>query len=161
MSKRFGRQQKRKMRASVERLELDNKMIKHSSRRNDEIVRNTAEILGRHFCGLDPEIMGVSYAQEVIERGLRIHGCSRVDMGAVAFDHISEPSYIVEHLLPVIHAEHMEDNFDGSQHFKVSHGDKVVGYAISAQGLSTMGHRIALQRISREIAEQLLREHGI
>ena len=164
MSKRFGRSQRRKMRSQVDRLNADLSSAQRSIRelkalgaRNQNVVEETAHVLGRHFITLDPSQEEV-FALDQLAHGWRVGMSSRniesfyVDGGAPS------PLKICEILLPILHGSVQVDDLRQRVHVRFTYSGRNVGYGISLKSLMLLPPRIMAERIGREMALYLKKD---
>jgi hypothetical protein len=161
MSKRFGRNQKRRMREQIETLEKDlhnHKCWLYQERqlaaRNREIVAETAHVLGRHFITLEP-------SDEVVQSLDALAG------GWRAFQYLPDRSYsieqieptsqtIMETVLPVLWGSMHADHLSQFTHFRFTYAGKEVGYAITKEALGMLPPAWKAKRIAGEMTRQLI-----
>jgi len=159
MSKRFGRNQKRRMREQLEAVQKERDTYKAwyrqaqvIMRRNKRIVEDTADVLGSHFFTLDPECIEVrqldavlpSWRAPIMPRSPRIQD---VDTGP-------DSATFMEHLLPILYGR-VSQGLQGQQHFRFSVAGHTVGYAIDLDAFRQAPDRIGTRYLTIEIAEQL------
>ena len=144
MTKRYGRNQRRKAKAEIAELSHlvaakghQIRALQYQGARNQEIVNRTAEVLGNYFITLQPEAREIP-GLRVLETGLRIHESqyeNGVFDGRISGD--ANNTAVMERVLPIIHA---------------------VGYAIDEQSLALMPREYAEQKIATEMARYFMRE---
>jgi hypothetical protein len=157
--KRFGRNQKRAMRAQVDELTVKLKaaneleaLLRHNMRINQEAVEATAAILGRHFAGLSPETMQV----DEIRDGYRMPSHRQAD----AFDPYASAGELV--MADLIYLETNEarlqvNEISDAMHLRYETPMGDVAYALSAKAWHLMPDRELHQRLHHEIARDLAR----
>lgn len=165
MSKRFGRNQKRRMRQQIERLEKDlhnHKCWLYQERqlaaRNREIVAETALVLGHQFMTLDPDVVVVRELDQ-LAYGWRAHFTPEMRVCDTAE---SAPSYetMMEVLLPVLYGSVFADELGKHIHIRFTYAGQNVGYAIGLGSLRMLPHDVAVRRISQEMGRFLYKELG-
>lgn len=164
MGKRFGRNQKRRMRERIQAAEADAARWKHRhdevsalGRRNRQIVEETAQVLGRHFITLDPAHVVVRDVDALC------HGW-RVPAVRSEEDHMAFNQTFLETVLPVLRGTHVQDDLTGERHFRFECAGEVVGYAISERALLMMRREDRVRHIAKEMALYLdcaLRKEGV
>jgi hypothetical protein len=152
MGKRYGRQQKRKARAEIERLEQRVSLLRYSGERNRDIVHETARVLGSHFATLDVT---------VIDQGNPVPEWWQVlQKEGIDFRAPSASAEYCEKALSVLRIPSMRimtdlDSLQRCMHFKLSYAGKAVGYAIEEATLRNMPKDYAVRRIAENIADHL------
>ena len=166
MSKRFGRNQKRRMREQIEALEKDlhnHKCWLYQERqlaaRNRQIVAETAEVLGRDFMTLNP------IEQEVRDLNALMPNWRVHIPGAQSYrfdQNDREPQYgeFVETVLPVLLGSIRFSHLCHRVHIEFTYAGKHVGYAIATDSLLQLPRAWAVRRIANEMAKQLISQLG-
>lgn len=144
MSKRYGRQQKRKARIEIERLNIAVKINQRTMNIAACIIDVAREINPNSIC-FDPNSI-----PEGINRHA-IHNLSIMDFNvANASAPCQAESFQVVDLYR-LKASLSNSYFDRAIHFRVGFGSNVAGYSISEEGL----RHVPLDYISKEIANHL------
>ncbi|WP_288365524.1 hypothetical protein [uncultured Marinobacter sp.] len=152
MSKRFGRNQKRKMREQLAACRAQNRQLQALMQRNKRIVEDTAEVLGNHFLTLDPYCIEVRTLDSVLPNWrVPIMDSNSHFMGAQG---VPEMATFMEHVLPVLRGGSFQD-LQGRQHFRFTVSGHAAGYAIDLTALRQAPDRIGTRYLTIEIAEQL------
>lgn len=168
MSKRFGRNQKRRMRQQIEQLEKDlhnHKCWMYQERqlnaRNREIVAETAQVLGHYFMTLDPMEQEVRDLDALIH-GWRVHFPGRLDCAdaATGYEQQQQRARFMEVVLPVLYGSVFADKLGQHIHIRFTYAGHDVGYAIRLESLRMLPHDVAVRRISQEMARFLYKELG-
>ena len=135
MSRRFGRQQKRKLLEQLTqaenkcaRLEREAALIRHESYRNKEAVERTARVLGEYFFTLEPRTVELRELQRLGEYW-------RVETKPWVMDHLA-PDFVLRSVgiikaLPVLKCRSLLDELHGAIHYRFTFNGKEAGYAIS------------------------------
>jgi hypothetical protein len=161
MSKRFGRQQRRKMREQVESLSARADglatSLSHAIRSAAEsrrIVEETAQILGRHFLALTPEsgvtgepISEYAYIRQFAERHINFYDGKLDDLSLK-----SRPAEFVDHALAVLKVLPADMRPEGQVHYYFTLGSKRFGYAISTEMTKRLPRQYAIEKIAEAIA---------
>jgi len=162
MSKRFGRNQRRRLLQQVEILQATSKLEKglldhqrtiiNLQRRVIERVRH---VIGPNFAGLDPEtIEAVGHDGFVrLPRLTNVH----------SFESMSSLNQVVNlesiiHQLEVMQPSLELDRLRGMVHVRVLSPSRQAAYACNEQALSGLGRRHAAELIARELASFLVKE---
>ncbi len=154
MSKRYGRQQKRKARKLIENLKLE------LSYRNETI--DTAKSIVRIAKDICPN--SICFKEDKIQKGTRRYPLYP-ELSSRVISDCSRPAELVN--IRTIDLYQMETDlrksrFDEMIHFEVDlrcdyKDSKRVAYAISAEGLKYVPIEYMAKKISRELAEYLKR----
>jgi len=146
MSKRYGRQQRRKAKTEIERLNVAVKINQGIMNIAACIIDIAREISPNSIC-FDP-----SQISEGIHRHA-IHNLSIIDFcvanGSAPCQ--AESFQVVD--LERLEVNLRDSDFDRAVHFRVAVGDRYAGYSISKEGLKY----VPLKHISMEIATHLKR----
>lgn len=144
MSKRYGRQQKRKAKIEIERLNIAVKMNQRTMNIAACIIDVAREISPNSIC-FDPNSI-----PEGIHRHA-IHNLSIMDfdLSKASAPCQAESFQVVD--LYRLEANLRNSDFDRAVHFRVGFGSNVAGYSISEEGL----RHVPLDYISKEIAIHL------
>lgn len=164
MSKRFGRNQRRRMReriaASELLLEMQQKTIKEQRmlmQENRETVRRVAEVLGKRFAALPVTKMDGGHSSRIPDR-LRMESISLIERGSW----LSNATQVVNESLKYLELPVMETTLrelQGVQHVRVYYGGcEKVGYAISESAFHSLPERDLVEMVSKELATHLVRE---
>lgn len=162
MSKRYGRQQKRKAALEIETLNeavqraIDKNMVLQMlSARNSQIVKDTARVLGPNFITLDAE--SVRQSNPLVERW-RTSAYEELNVASVedCAQYCAEAFRVLD--LPVMGFKSMRDEMRGQVHYRIKYDRIQVGYAIQMQTLQHMPKDVAVRTIMREMVEQFSKE---
>ena len=140
MSKRFGRQQKRKLNATITELETRLADVKKQYRglvelaaRNKQIVDDTARVLGEHFITLDPTVIDLQYLRE-LGNEYRHTDRSYVRGGtlndSLTSEYVERALCAIQHL-PVLKCEAYLSEVRSAVHYMFTFNGKTAGYAIA------------------------------
>lgn len=163
MSKRFGRNQKRRMREQIAQLRAERDINKDfylqeraRGERNRRIVEETAQVLGRHFCTLDPDCV------EVRDLNQLVHGWRVMDEPPLEcyLDRDTElPTFatFTERVLPILYGSVQADQLRRHVHIEFTYHGKMAGYGIDLDTLKLMPPKVAAERMGREMARHLQR----
>ena len=162
MSKRFGRNQKRRMREQIAQMTAERDINKDfylqeraRGERNRRIVEETAQVLGRHFCTLDPDCV------EVRDLNQLVHGWRVMDeppLECYLWD-TELPTFatFTERVLPILYGSVQTDQLRRHVHMEFTYHGKMVGYGIDLDTLKLMPPKVAVERMGREMARHLQR----
>ncbi|WP_343577965.1 hypothetical protein [Pseudomonas sp.] len=162
MSKRFGRNQKRKMRSRIEALDtaiaMDRGLLAHQTRllnEKDDALQMVARVLGDYFIGLPVHTQQVDQLME------RMRLPKRIPIRELMFQSNERIEHVVEravHVLDCFAPEHMVDELRNMQHIRIRsvHGD--AAYAISEMAMRNAPPEYMAQMIGREVAEYVVRK---
>lgn len=167
MAKRFGRNQKRRMRrelaeaqqeavnAHLNRLEAENR-----GARNQAIVDMTADVLGRYFISLAPETLEVNRLSTLAE-GWKTSAWMRTPdyNPSLGMDRvINSKDEFVCRVLPVLRGSPIQIDLQNKVHAKFTYQGRHVGYSIDLDDLLLMPKWAAAQRLAKSMADHLLEE---
>ncbi|WP_428398262.1 hypothetical protein [Marinobacter salarius] len=163
MSKRFGRNQKRRMREEIAAVSAERDSLREwlnqeiaLGARNRQIVDETAQVLGRRFMTLEPEVVEVQ-ALDQLAHGWRAHFMPKLQ----PYDMTNAtPSYetMMEVLLPVLYGSVFADELGRHIHIRFTYAGQDVGYAIGLNSLRMLPPEAAARRISQEMGRFLCAE---
>lgn len=153
MSKRLGRQQKRKFREQVRRLEeqlgqskAEYRRLYRESSQNRLAVESALEILGEHFVAFEPKDSGVEIPEEIevykyiLDTAKHRHG----DLAELL-------RYALEVLtLPVSNMTAVLADLRPMIHFKHTFGGEYRGYSIDCATLAKMSTEMAADYMARD-----------
>ena len=149
MSKRFGRNQRRKMRKRIEHLESDNRLKSTLMQRNQRIVEDVARILGRYFVGLDPEFQEIKYIDQMFPGWRAMVKRDHFNPGPIPMGEF------VEMILPVLRGSRFIDDLRQQMHIRFVYDGTEVGYALDRQALLNMPRDLAIRNLAEAMARQL------
>jgi len=158
MSKRFGRNQRRRAKAALLKetyraitAEESLILVSRRARSLQEQLGDVSQILDKHFTGFDPiEIRAYDMDRIRIQK-LESIGASIIG-GASPMEMM--PYYV--HELHCMTTEVLDDAFGDSVHVRVRHQETgQLGYAITKRALMEMPEEVFISRVSREMAMQL------
>lgn len=156
MSKRFGRNQRRKLREQAENLSAallrEQGILRHQSgiiERQKESLEAVASTLGSYFSGLPAKTLEV----DQLLRQIRLP--APIPLGKLAFRPSEEVEQIVRHAMHVLDCmapEHVLDDLRGCMHVKVrtKHGD--AAYAVSDMAVRNTPRELLIRQLSEELA---------
>jgi hypothetical protein len=161
MSKRFGRNQKRKMRERIAELETDRDRWK---KRHDEvrmlgqrdrlIVKETADVLGSHFITMDPDNAEIRDIDQVAH-GWRVPIMQDLPLSPLEPGAMTCRKFM-ERVLPVLHGSVIANDLRGEVHIRFKYDGEIVGYSISRRALLMMPQKYAVEKIATEMARYLV-----
>ncbi len=167
MTKRFGRNQKRKMKAEIDSLnktvEHKDKSIKNQKeyyRGLERAVEETTDILGAYFAGLPPKDMAVA-DKNFLDYGLRVVS-KEINLAEYTHNNfIAEKTQTLTRTLDVLRLMPSRiDEVRDMVHFKAVYGREPIGYAIDRETIKRMPKHISVDNISRSLADFLVKEIG-
>jgi hypothetical protein len=156
MSKRFGRNQRRKMREQAENLSAalvrEQGLLRHQSgviARQREALDDVAATLGNYFAGLPAKTIEV----ERLLREIRLP--APIPMAQLVYRPSEEIEQVVRHAVHVlgcIAPEHVLDDLRGCMHVRVRtrYGD--AAYALSDMAARTAPREALIRQLSEELA---------
>lgn len=166
MSKRFGRNQKRKLRAELEQAKRENdrldalldmerieaNLLRYSNNKLRHAVELTRDVLGNYFCSLQDATIDLPYPGSMVaiphhERGLRDYDVDSI---------VRETSFAVQYIDLVLPSLH-KDKLRQATTVRVTHKDKGYAYAISDASIALLPRDEVARRISIELAEYVAR----
>lgn len=156
MSKRYGRNQKRKAAARIAELERKLKYSEQAGHRNRRIVEETAAVLGRHFITLEPDCVVVQNMDQVA-RGWRTVFMSDTPNYFYSSGGFDEAAF-VERALPVIYCSDVARELQKEVHIRFKYNGRDFAYGISEKALQMMPQMVAERRIANEMASFLVNE---
>ncbi|MBT2773798.1 hypothetical protein J7J47_16365 [Halomonas sp. ISL-60] len=158
MGNRFGRNQKRKMRAEIAKLESAYKReselakyLRAQGLRDNDTVKRVADVLGEHFAALDPKTVQVD----------RMIGYLRLPMAhrtPFSFDQCSDFCESVEIAISELEANWMElraDRLTGQQFVLLQSPGGDIGYALSGSAVMQSNADHLAQEVAGAIAVEL------
>lgn len=165
MSRRFGRQQKRKLKQALADLEHKNTDLKNQlsllrefSKRNREIVEDTARLLGEHFITLEPtdieirDLKALPNEWAVQQYELSRCGSAFAQSSATEF---MELALAKIQYLPVMKCDALLSELQSAVHFRFTFRGKTAGYAISQSAIMQTPH---FKEVSRKhVADAVMR----
>lgn len=162
MSKRFGRNQRRRLRAELAQNNaawaLDQQLIRWQRGvidRQDGSLRHVAALLGRHFIGLEPHTVDM----EELPREVRIHRQESLlrNIGSTTLCELTDMSLhrIQDQALSCTHVQAALDEMTLRTHLKVSTPLGEVAYAFAPGAFRDMPRREVVQQLARQLAECL------
>jgi hypothetical protein len=162
MTKRFGRNQKRAMRAEQERLtnqvdhwKKEKRLADQLGQANRETLRDVSRILGQHFIGLPPVVRMVTHMQH----NYRIPEMQLPQLLERAPDPTQQE--MVAELLHIIECQPMKlrtqiDDIRRQIHFRLRTPDGELGYALSDQAWAEMRNdRRVVEYLAEMVASEL------
>jgi hypothetical protein len=159
MSKRFGRNQKRKMKEQIETANAiagRESELRHELEmigdRNRRIVKDTARILGNYFISLEPSTKDVRYIHQLIE-GIRIPKKQSISFDLTKDFDTLQQAFFVEQVLPVIYGSTHRDDLMDRIHYRIEYKGKKVGYALDQKSMDIIPNDLLIDRIARTVAE--------
>lgn len=162
MSKRFGRNQKRKARQAIDQANawIANKdeTIKLLLRTNDiqsKAIDDTVRVLGRRFFTLPPDEMDLDYRLDRVR--LPVMRELGPYMTARNSDNIAKLSMAL-HEVEIMRPETVRDELRRAVHFNVRYAGGRWGYAISDQAIRECPEDMLTQMISQELANYIARD---
>ena len=165
MSKRFGRNQKRKMAKQLAHSQETTNTYKHwyfqcsaLLEKNQQVVEDTARIMGSHFLTLDPKTVEVK-TLDGMALGWRVYVAQRRAQYAEAIHpNLPQPRDLLEKMLYILEFSAAPNTMRDEQHFRFRYKGKQVGYAISNRALALEPKHRIIERLSKEMAIMLADE---
>ncbi|WP_286237969.1 hypothetical protein [Neptuniibacter halophilus] len=160
MSKRFGRNQKRKMRQEFQHLQtrFDEQGKKAKNLENNLIsselqLRRFAEVVDERFIGLEPQVINIRHASQRV----RVERIESLGMPVIGDGSpLRMMPYYVDEL--GIMETRVKMGMDQMIHLRVCHPDTgEYGYAISRFTMEQAPKEYMVERIAIELAEQIMR----
>lgn len=157
MSKRYGRQQKRKAREALAKAERDNKFLServeglgYNRTYSECVVSDMAKVFGKYFAGLDPKVVNQSNPSpdfwEIVEQKEYIPVS------------LEQSAKFVDECLRILRLPCMKvhlDYFRGMQHVVLSYDSKRVAYAVDPRMFEVHTKREVVNNVAKEISEFL------
>lgn len=160
MSKRFGRQQKRRARQRIEMLEKELHTCRALGARNRDIVERTARVLGTDLIVFDPaEINQAGGGNERIVK--RIRGLKKQLLDAGDWWNIEDVQCAVEESVfwyDVLQSNGVHVDTSRAVHFRVSYGDRRYGYAVSHRALAETNLPFVAEYAARALIRSIVEE---
>ena len=167
MSKRFGRNQKRRMKQEIEGLSaVLQRCAKNEQRLQGFVteylyaIKLTADVLGRHFCTLPPEVIKAHRLdRSLVYRMAKPMEFPMVRMEADDMKHLTYSVADAVRELDMYRAELRTDKLADQVHVRI-HGprDEGYAYAISSEMKRMYPKDRLIEQISRELAMLMVRE---
>lgn len=173
MSKRFGRNQRRRAREAIEAaqsevqllrrgIDLNVALINEQRRKLDEarnFTKDIARIVGREavIAGV-PTMLDMPLPRDVALRsGIRVTPPRHMEDLAMSLD-VMDVQPIRHEILRLLDVRMVRDILSQQMHFRVELADQTTGYTISEMALERMTAQEIAQRIAPEIAQHLSAE---
>lgn len=160
MSKRFGRNQKRRAREHIERLEKELADVRASPsilfRENSRLKRDidlVRRALGPNSCLLEPVKQQMNSDPEP---KMRTHAIRR--RPPMFEENISPTAKIDDVTMDVLLASVNIDKWMNSLHFKFYFRDRTIGYAVSEEAVANIPRDVLVDIMSHEVAELLVQK---
>lgn len=159
MSKRFGRQQKRKLKEKIDQLEATVKekqahsfLDQQTISEQQDIISETGRVLGDHFITLEPETIEIRDMHQII------NGWRRCDTRSLLADYsnVAVDTNLVSRLLPVLYCSSRVDEMRNTTHIRFTRDGEQVGYAITNQALQMLGKHGAAERFNRDMSRMMV-----
>ncbi len=144
MSKRYGRQQKRKAKAEMQRLTVALDSHKATINQAISIVEMARNISKNSIC-FEPAYVNDNYHRHILARINDV----RFELPRAGEAFCSEVLKIVD--IYKLEVELRESDFERAVHFRVGFGHNVAGYSISQEGLK----HVPIESIATEITKHL------
>lgn len=167
MSKRFGRNQKRRMKQEIEGLsalaqwradnvqELQGRLMEFLG-----VIKLTADVLGRHFCTLPPQVV----QSRRLDRHLVYRLAKPMEFNMARFEaenprHLTYSVADALHELDVYEVEMQTNKLADQVHVRINGPrDECYGYALSAEMKRMYPKNRLIELVSREMATMMV-EH--
>lgn len=157
MSKRFGRNQRRRMRAEVENLkqamQMDRALLRRQRstiERQAEVITRVSDILGEHFAGLEPKDMQVNEIRDIpmpVRRGAEIFAFTNGPIEGLA-----EQLVMLESIAPEIGVDPLQQRMH--VYLRTRRGD--VAYGITEEAMMSMPRQHLVKHIAVMTASYLV-----
>jgi len=153
MSRRFGRQQKRQMRAALQiaqREASEVQLLRSLHRRSSQIVERVGQVLGHNFAAVPP--------QELRGEIGRLMDQWRVPMRQgympleLAHEFVPVALKVLE--LDILKGQ-LKTDLSQNQHFRFVCGRKTIGYALNSSLAYQLPRNVWVPQIAHEMAEQM------
>ncbi len=156
MSKRFGRQQKRKMRTEIANRQaasaLDHALIRHQGGKLEHlrsIFERIERILGRQWIGFDPQQVHVNSIPPVYNVAIMQHLSFSVDhRDPISIERIAQQ-------LEVMQSDTRLDALRMNMHIRLKTPAGIVGYATDLRSLAKLPREDFIKMMTREMANHL------
>ncbi|MDP2346752.1 MAG: hypothetical protein Q8N34_03395 [Gammaproteobacteria bacterium] len=159
MSRRFGRQQKRRLLQEIEWQREDIQQVVQMLRsaesmldasrkerdRYERIVIDTADLLGKYFITLNPTVIELKSLTDLGDYWTVVNQRVTPVSAAHAAEYVEE---VIEHIqrLPVLRCRAILDDLEKLVHFRFTFNGKDAGYAISHSYFSKKQHHLPVVR---------------
>jgi len=166
MSKRLGRNQKRKFREEIERLGIQKERIEerlalsqYAGRHDRKAVEMTARILGKYFAGLPPHEIEVRSLEQLCHP-FRVQSYRQLESfpqpGVISGKDMMNVLYDVEEL-QILKGDSLIDPVRGQIHLRFTYRGQAVGYGLSDMFFDgAPPEEVLAPRIAEEMAHQLI-----
>lgn len=144
MSKRFGRQQKRKMRQRIAALEAKVQIVEMIGARNRQIVQDTAEVLGNFFMTLPTSCYEIKELDRL-----------EYDWRMPVVAGIGQAETFCEVALPILQGGTAVDQLRPHMHVRFKLAGHNVGYGIKPESLLLYNRNRRRELMTEEIAKIL------
>ena len=179
MSKRFGRNQKRKINLQLAAVKSISARIAGNLDRSEEqrrgqraeivqleeSIKLTAAILGDAFIGLPPESYDMRVLRERFGNEFLIHKQGKAEFHVTSMPVTVAASFVETCLhLPIMDTKVFLDKLVNQVHVRLEFEGKHLTYAVSLDALKGAPKEYIVQRVSKELARSLVdrfREEGI
>lgn len=158
MSKRFGRNQRRKLaieNKSIKKELVDLKsMLKSVSNRNkqlEQIMDDTRRVLGNYFCTFDPTVVSCNNDVYNYYNISKDYESLQYENNLNDYQKLSFDIQTLAVMKPVVIKK-----LKGITHIKLAYGNNNFGYAISDEMIRYMPRDILIEKISCEIARTMV-----
>ena len=174
MSRRFGRQQRRRLTKQINDLEAKVVSLKHQldelreiAKRNRRIVEDTANLLGRYFITFDPTDIELARLSDLADEWRVQHYNFSIYDHRSAFEFSSASAFMERSIsaiqgLPVMKCKAFLDEIRGAVHFRFTFNGKTAGYAISQSAImQNQGFKEAARNNVAEAVTRLFMDTGV
>lgn len=152
MARRFGRNQKRKLRAAIASANVSNIGLRTNLELLREEVYSAKRILSQNSVAFEASNMEVH--TEELGRLIKLPSVSLPQ----TYEDFESFSTFKDIPLNVLAAKARKDFQQNALHVRVTLKDKVIGYALSDEALYSTPRKVLIQRMSEEIATMLVNE---
>ena len=155
MSKRWGRQRKRKAVLAIKSLEAGNALLRREKVASQDLMSDCIRVLGPNFAGLPVQTISSSICGD----HLRIPQMPLdQNVSCMSGRDLANNLAHTVHEIGVMRSEVQHNKLQQAVHFRVRHPETgEISYCISREAMEDMPPDILIKRISAEIAEQFSR----
>lgn len=157
MSKRFGRNQKRKLKKQIDQLNLAVKKAEAYAKSNYKarvVLGNMLNVIGNYFVAFDPMLIELHSTDQ---KFINILSSKIEDWRKTPWE---DPVPVANETMKILKMPtiipKIQKLFD-STHIQLSYNGEVVGYSISEEAIHYIPHELLIENISKVVAEQLAR----
>ena len=161
MSKRFGRNQKRKLQEEAQRykeaLDMSNGLNNFLAKRHKkdlDVLRKVECVLGDNNFLLEPKTIALSQKTSTV----KIASIEKDKLVRFAPDEMVADTTLHSQVLHLLEVSEKIDQIRNCTHLEVRWGDQRAGYAISNEAMMNMPPSFLVEQVTVEIAKLLVQE---